>query len=144
MILSYTMAEKDQPEALDYSCAFAEINAFLKPDLVVMDGIYAFVDSGPMTGKRAKGNVFLASTDRIAIDAVGVAILKSLGSNDQIWLQFCNARSHLLAHFRILGNGGCTFVHLPHLNNLYVLHLLSHQLSYPAKVLVPIVFSIPA
>ena len=37
-----------------------------------------------MTGKRAKANVFLASTDRVAIDAVGVAILKSLGSNDQI------------------------------------------------------------
>jgi uncharacterized protein (DUF362 family) len=26
----------------------------------------------------------MASTDRVAIDAVGVAILKSLGSNDQI------------------------------------------------------------
>ena len=62
----------------------AEINAFFKPDLVVMDGIDAFVDGGPMTGKRAEGNVFLASTDRVAIDAVGVAILKSLGSNDQI------------------------------------------------------------
>jgi uncharacterized protein (DUF362 family) len=37
-----------------------------------------------MTGKRAKGNVFLASTDRVAVDAVGVAILKVLGSNNQI------------------------------------------------------------
>ena len=26
----------------------------------------------------------MASTDRVAIDAVGVAVLKSLGSNDQI------------------------------------------------------------
>jgi len=62
----------------------AEINVPFKPDLVVMDGIDAFVDGGPMTGKRANGNVFLASTDRVAIDAAGVAILKSLGSNDQI------------------------------------------------------------
>ncbi len=62
----------------------AEINAPFKPALVVLDGIDAFVDGGPATGKRAKGNVFLASTDRVAIDAVGVAILKSLGSNDQI------------------------------------------------------------
>jgi len=62
----------------------AEINAPFKPDLVVLDGIDAFVDGGPATGKRAKGNVFLASTDRVAIDAVGTAILKSLGSNDQI------------------------------------------------------------
>jgi uncharacterized protein (DUF362 family) len=62
----------------------AEMNAPFTPALVVLDGIDAFVDGGPATGKRAKGNVFLASTDRVAIDAVGVAILKSLGSNDQI------------------------------------------------------------
>lgn len=62
----------------------AEINTPFKPDLIALDGIDAFVDGGPMNGKRAKGNVFLASTDRVAIDAVGVAVLKSLGSNDQI------------------------------------------------------------
>jgi len=62
----------------------AEINAPFKPDLVVMDGIDAFVDGGPMDGKRARGNVFLAAADRVAIDAVGLAILKSLGSNAQI------------------------------------------------------------
>jgi uncharacterized protein (DUF362 family) len=62
----------------------AEINQPFKPDLIVLDGIDAFVDQGPAVGKRAKGNVFLASTDRVAIDAVGVAILKSLGSNDKI------------------------------------------------------------
>lgn len=62
----------------------AEINSPFKPELIVLDGIDAFVDGGPMTGKRAKGNVFLASTDRVAIDAVGVAILKMLGSNDYI------------------------------------------------------------
>ncbi|UCG66997.1 MAG: DUF362 domain-containing protein [Deltaproteobacteria bacterium] len=62
----------------------AEINLPFKPDLIVLDGIEAFVDGGPMNGKRAQGNVFLASTDRVATDAVGVAILKLLGSNDQI------------------------------------------------------------
>jgi uncharacterized protein (DUF362 family) len=62
----------------------AEINEPFKPALVILDGIEAFVDGGPMTGKRAKGNVLLASTDRVAIDAVGVAILKSLGSNENI------------------------------------------------------------
>ena len=62
----------------------AEINEPFKPDLVVMDGIDAFVDGGPMTGKRAKGEVFLASADRVAIDAAGVAILKLLGSNEKI------------------------------------------------------------
>jgi len=62
----------------------AEINEPFKPDLIVLDGIDAFVDGGPMSGKRTKGNVFLASTDRVAIDAVGLAVLKSLGSNQQI------------------------------------------------------------
>jgi uncharacterized protein (DUF362 family) len=62
----------------------AEINAPFKPDLVVLDGIDAFVDGGPDSGKRAEGNAFLASTDRVAIDAVGLAILKHLGSNAPI------------------------------------------------------------
>jgi len=62
----------------------AEINAPFTPALIILDGIDTFVDGGPMTGKRAQGNVFLASADRVAIDAVGVAILKLLGSNDQI------------------------------------------------------------
>jgi uncharacterized protein (DUF362 family) len=62
----------------------AEINAPFKPDLIILDGIEAFVDGGPMTGKRAKGKVFLASTDRVATDAVALAVLKVLGSNEQI------------------------------------------------------------
>ena len=62
----------------------AEINQPFNPQLVVMDGVEAFVDEGPATGKLARGNVFLAATDRVAIDAVGVAVLKYLGSNDRI------------------------------------------------------------
>ncbi|MEJ2724240.1 MAG: DUF362 domain-containing protein [Deltaproteobacteria bacterium] len=62
----------------------AEINAPFKPDLIVLDGVEAFVDGGPMTGKRAKARVFLASSDRVAADAVALAVLKVLGSNKQI------------------------------------------------------------
>jgi uncharacterized protein (DUF362 family) len=62
----------------------AEINQPFRPQLVVLDGVDAFVDGGPATGKNAKGEVFLASTDRVAIDAVGVAVLKNLGSNPAI------------------------------------------------------------
>jgi len=62
----------------------AEINEPFHPHLIVMDGIDAFVDEGPATGKLARGNVFWASADRVAVDAVGVAILKSLGSNHRI------------------------------------------------------------
>lgn len=62
----------------------AEINEPFKPQIIVLDGIEAFVDGGPATGKLAKGQVFLASSDRVAMDAVGVAILKLLGSNESI------------------------------------------------------------
>lgn len=62
----------------------AEINEPFRPQIVVLDGIEAFVDGGPATGKRARGEVFLASTDRVAIDATGVAILKLMGSNENI------------------------------------------------------------
>jgi uncharacterized protein (DUF362 family) len=62
----------------------AEINEPFKPSLVIMDGVEAFVDGGPATGKKARGDVFWASSDRVAVDAVGVAILKHLGSNEKI------------------------------------------------------------
>ena len=62
----------------------AEINEPFCPQLIVLDGIDVFVDGGPSTGKSVRGNVFLASTDRVAIDAVGVATLKKLGSNKVI------------------------------------------------------------
>jgi len=62
----------------------AEINEPFEPQLVVMDAVDVFVDGGPMTGKRARADAVLAATDRVAIDAVGVAILKFLGSNDDI------------------------------------------------------------
>ncbi len=62
----------------------AEINEPFRPSLVVLDGIDAFVDGGPMTGKRVKAEVFLSSTDRVAVDATGVAILKHFGSNTSI------------------------------------------------------------
>ena len=62
----------------------AEINTAYKPALIVLDGLTAFVDEGPMTGPRKDAGVFLAGTDRVAVDAVGLAILKDLGSNDAI------------------------------------------------------------
>ena len=62
----------------------AEINTAYYPSLIVMDGIDAFVDKGPSQGPVKQGNVILAGTDRIAIDAVGLAVLKELGSNKAV------------------------------------------------------------
>ncbi len=62
----------------------AEINAVYKPDLVIMDGIVSFVDRGPMEGTRKEANVFVAGTDKVAIDAVGVALLRILGTTPEV------------------------------------------------------------
>jgi uncharacterized protein (DUF362 family) len=62
----------------------AEINQVYTPSLILLDGIEAFVDGGPMKGTKKKADVILAGTDRVAIDAVGLSILKELGSNKDI------------------------------------------------------------
>jgi uncharacterized protein (DUF362 family) len=58
----------------------ADVNVAYKPDLVVIDGILAFTDGGPWAGTLANPGVILLGTDRVAIDAVGVAILRYLGT----------------------------------------------------------------
>jgi len=62
----------------------AEINDVYKPALIIMDGVITFVDRGPMEGTRVDGNVFIAGTDKIAIDAVGVAVLRLLGTTPEV------------------------------------------------------------
>jgi uncharacterized protein (DUF362 family) len=62
----------------------AEINAAYQPALVVIDGVEAFVRGGPGRGKRVQAEVVLAGTDRIALDAVGVAILRAFGTTSQV------------------------------------------------------------
>jgi uncharacterized protein (DUF362 family) len=62
----------------------AEINTAYQPDLIVLDGIEAFVDGGPAQGKRVDAQVILAGTDRVAIDAIGVAILRYFGTTPAV------------------------------------------------------------
>ncbi|NEP17614.1 MAG: DUF362 domain-containing protein [Leptolyngbya sp. SIO4C1] len=70
----------------------AEVNRAYRPALNLIDGVEAFVGGGPEQGQRVRAGVILASTDRIAIDAVGIAILRMLGttrevSSGSIWSQ---------------------------------------------------------
>lgn len=62
----------------------AEINAAYQPDLIVLDGVEALVEGGPDKGKLVQAEVILAGTDRIAIDAVGVAILRYFGTTPAV------------------------------------------------------------
>jgi uncharacterized protein (DUF362 family) len=58
----------------------AEMNVAYRPKMIVMDGVEAFVDGGPMTGTRWQADLTFASDDRVAIDAVGLAALKLHGT----------------------------------------------------------------
>jgi len=62
----------------------AEINAAYRPDLIVMDGVEAFANGGPDQGKLVHANVVLAGTDRVAMDAVGVALLRHFGTTPEV------------------------------------------------------------
>jgi uncharacterized protein (DUF362 family) len=62
----------------------AEINLAYTPDLVICDAVEVFTDGGPMQGERKRGNLMFAGSDRVALDVVGLAILRSLGSNSAI------------------------------------------------------------
>jgi uncharacterized protein (DUF362 family) len=57
----------------------AEVNRFYSVDLVVMDAAQAFISGGPDKGTGVEPGVMLASKDRVALDAVGVALLREYG-----------------------------------------------------------------
>lgn len=62
----------------------AEINQYYDVDLILMDGMKAFIDKGPETGKIVEPNIMLASNDRVAIDAVGASLLRHYKTTRQI------------------------------------------------------------
>ncbi|MEO1386270.1 MAG: DUF362 domain-containing protein [Cyanobacteria bacterium J06634_6] len=62
----------------------AEVNRAYRPTVNLIDGVDAFVGGGPEQGERVRAGVMLASSDRIAIDAVGIAILRMLGTTPEV------------------------------------------------------------
>lgn len=68
----------------DQRLMIAEINQAYMTDLILMDGMKAFVSGGPASGALVSPGVMLAGTDRVAMDAVGVAILRIFGTTPQV------------------------------------------------------------
>ena len=62
----------------------AEINQAYSPALVLLDGVEAFVDGGPESGRKVRPGVILAGSDRVAVDVVAVALLRSLGTTEAV------------------------------------------------------------
>ena len=62
----------------------AELNTAYSPSLIVLDGVEAFTTGGPARGTRVEAKVMLAGSDRVAIDVVGVSILRILGTTPEV------------------------------------------------------------
>lgn len=60
----------------DQRIMIAEVNRLYRPSLIVMDAMSVFTDGGPESGEVASPQVVVASRDRVAIDAVGLALLR--------------------------------------------------------------------
>lgn len=62
----------------------AEVNAAYQPDLVLLDGVEAFVNGGPANGQKVAPEIMIAGRDRVAVDIVGLAILRSFGTTEAV------------------------------------------------------------
>jgi uncharacterized protein (DUF362 family) len=62
----------------------AEINTAYQPAFVVMDAMQAFTTAGPDTGTMVEPRLMLAATDWVALDAVGVAVLRHFGTTPEV------------------------------------------------------------
>jgi uncharacterized protein (DUF362 family) len=68
--------------ALTINEKIAELNLAYTADLIILDGMKCFVTKGPSEGKLACPGVVIAAGDRVAVDAVGVAILKQFNAEN--------------------------------------------------------------
>ncbi|MDW5549655.1 DUF362 domain-containing protein [Methanosarcina sp.] len=70
----------------------AESNLVYKPDFYISDATRCFVAGGPDLGTLREPGIVLASSDVVANDAVGLALLKTLGTvpkiqEHSVWVQ---------------------------------------------------------
>lgn len=62
----------------------AEINQAISHDLIVLDAVEGFYEQGPDKGPTASFNAIIAGTDPVAIEALGVALLRRHGTTDEV------------------------------------------------------------
>jgi uncharacterized protein (DUF362 family) len=76
--------EAEAREVYPLVARIAELNLGITPALNILDGSKSFVFGGPSNGDTAEPKLIIASRDRIAADATGVAVLKSIGTEDRL------------------------------------------------------------
>jgi uncharacterized protein (DUF362 family) len=62
----------------------AEINLGVRPSFYLLDGRKVFVQGGPDNGEVRETGIVFAGKDPVACDALGLALLKTLGTRDDI------------------------------------------------------------
>ena len=88
------VAEKDPEDGYNYMAELhasphqrsmvAEINGSLPCTVAILDATEGFSTGGPERGNRIAPNIILASTDRVALDAAGIALLRHYGSTAEV------------------------------------------------------------
>lgn len=71
---------KDVEEVKPLVNRVAELNLGITPAMNILDGTRSFVFGGPSSGDTVDPKLIVASRDRIAADATGVAVLKHYGT----------------------------------------------------------------
>jgi uncharacterized protein (DUF362 family) len=82
----------------------AELGAFIRPTLVVLDGSRLLMHNGPTGGSASDvvpGNTIVASTDQVAADSFGVELL-SLSRNDVKYITLAESMKLGMADYRSL------------------------------------------
>ncbi|WP_292517384.1 DUF362 domain-containing protein [Methanoculleus sp.] len=88
------VAERDPNDGYNYMAELhssphqrrmiAEINRFCPCDMAIMDATEGFSTGGPERGSLIAPNVILASTDRVALDAAGIALLRLYDTSPEV------------------------------------------------------------
>lgn len=64
----------------DWHERIAELNLAVHPMLTVADGTTTMIEGGPTSGTAARTDLLICSGDRVAVDVVAIALLRSFGS----------------------------------------------------------------
>lgn len=70
-----TYEEKKRFHYFGLNQAIAELNAILKPDLHVVDGLIGLEGDGPLAGTPVGLNLLMAGTDAVAVDTVAARLM---------------------------------------------------------------------
>ena len=71
-------------DAEEQRLMIAELNDAVTHELIVLDAMEGFYERGPEAGPVATFNAVIAGTDPVAIDAIGVALLRSHGTTPEV------------------------------------------------------------